>query len=165
MLRGKHKEVEALFLWHEHLRGKGLPVTGPMLQEKALKCKLEIVEGEETEFTASDGWLDRWIGGKKRFGVRQLTINGEALSAKTDAAPIFKDYLGSLIEKEGITGDQLYNCDETGLDYKIPPIKNPRIKAGECCPGIQKKQGAGNGAGLWQCYRKPQAQTNVDWKV
>jgi hypothetical protein len=35
MLKGKHKEVEeALFLWHEHLRGKGVPVTGPILQEK-----------------------------------------------------------------------------------------------------------------------------------
>ena len=40
MLKGKHKEVEeALFLWHEHLRGKGLPVYGLILQEKALQFK------------------------------------------------------------------------------------------------------------------------------
>ena len=47
MLKGKHKEFEeALFLWHEHLRGKGLSVTGPILQEKALQFKRHI-EGED----------------------------------------------------------------------------------------------------------------------
>ena len=68
MLKGKHKEVEeALFLWHEHLRGKGLPVSGPILQEKALQFKRQI-EGEDSEFTASDGWLDRW---KKKIQYSQ----------------------------------------------------------------------------------------------
>lgn len=46
MLKGKQKEVEeALFLWHEHLRGK-VPVTGPILQEKALEFKRQI-EGQD----------------------------------------------------------------------------------------------------------------------
>ena len=59
MQKGKHKEVEeALFLWHEHLRGNSLPVSGPILQEKALQFKQQIEE--DSEFTASDGWLDRW---------------------------------------------------------------------------------------------------------
>ena len=40
-VKGKHKEVEeALFLWHEHFREKGLPVTGPILQEKSYHCNL-----------------------------------------------------------------------------------------------------------------------------
>ena len=40
VLKGKYKEVEeALFLWHELLRGKGLPVTGAILKEKAFQFK------------------------------------------------------------------------------------------------------------------------------
>jgi hypothetical protein len=124
MLKGKHKEVEeALFLWHEHfLRGKGVPVTGPILQEKALEFKRQI-EGQNSEFTASDGWLDRR---KKRFGIRQITVNGEALSADKKAVPVFKDHLFKLIEKEGISGEQLYNCDEPGLNYKMLPAKKKK---------------------------------------
>lgn len=137
MLTGKHREVEeALFLWHQHLRGKGLPVSGPMLQEKALKFKTEI-EGADIEFTASDGWLDRW---KKRFGVRQLIISGEALSAKKDAVPDFKKYLHELIEKEGISGEQLYNCDETGLNFKMLPAYTLASKQEAAAPGFKKSK-------------------------
>ncbi|XP_044311435.1 jerky protein homolog-like [Varanus komodoensis] len=137
MLKGKHKEVEeALFLWHEHLRGKGLPVTGPILQKKALQLKRQI-EGEDSEFTASDGWLDRW---KKRFSIHQITISGEALSADKEAVPLFKDYLFKLIEKEGISGEQLYNCDETGLNYKMLPTKMLASKKEAAAPGYKKSK-------------------------
>ncbi|XKL67189.1 hypothetical protein PGB90_010609 [Kerria lacca] len=34
---------------------------------------------EEEQFTASNGWLDRW---KKRYGIRKLKICEEKLSAE-----------------------------------------------------------------------------------
>jgi len=137
MHKGKHVEVEeALFLWHEHLRGKGVPVAGPMLQEKALHFKREI-EGEDGEFTASDGWLDRW---KKRYGIRQLSLSGEALSANKDAVPEFKTLLFSILDKEGISGDQLYNCDETSLNFKMLPTKTLASKKETSAPGYKKSK-------------------------
>jgi hypothetical protein len=54
----------------------GSPVSGPMLQAKALEYHKNFKDGEET-FTASEGWLDQW----KRYGIRQLNISGEKLSA------------------------------------------------------------------------------------
>lgn len=137
MKKSDHPAVEeALFLWHEHLRGKGLPVTGPLLHEKALKFKLEI-EGESGEFTASDGWIDRW---KKRYGVRQVTISGESLSANKEAVPRFKSYLFELMDDLGISGEQLYNCDETGLNYRMLPSKTLASKKETSAPGYKKSK-------------------------
>lgn len=62
------KTSEALFLWFSQQRQKGCPISGPILQEKALFFRNQLKEGED-DFTASVGWLDRW---KKRYGVRQL---------------------------------------------------------------------------------------------
>lgn len=137
MQKGKHLEVEeALFLWYEQLRGKGFPVSGPLLQEKALHFS-KTIEGEDTIFTASDGWLDRW---KKRFGIRQLTISGESLSADKDAVPAFKTHLCSILEKEELFPEQLYNCDETGLNYKILPTKTLASKKEATAPGYKKSK-------------------------
>lgn len=137
MQQGKHVEVEeALYLWYENLRGKGLPVSGPLLQEKAIQFKKQI-KGDDGEFTASDGWLDRW---KKRFGVRQMTISGEALSANKDAVPDFKKHFFDLLDKEGISGEQVYNCDETGLNYRTLPSKTLASKQEKATPGFKKSK-------------------------
>lgn len=37
----------------------GCPVSGPILQEKALFFRKEFEEGDE-KFTASVGWFDKW---------------------------------------------------------------------------------------------------------
>lgn len=137
MKKGEHSKVEeALFLWHEQVRGKGLPVSGSLLQEKALQFHRKL-EYEISDFTASAGWLDRW---KKRYGVRQLTIKGESLSANKDAVTDFKSCLHKLIEKEGISGNQLYNCDETGLNYKMLPTKTLASKQEAAAPGYKKSK-------------------------
>jgi hypothetical protein len=49
------KVSEALFLWFTQQRG--VPITGPLLQEKALVFHKEFNEGE-SNFTASIGWID-----------------------------------------------------------------------------------------------------------
>lgn len=60
------KVSEALYLWFTQHREKGILISGPILQEKALKFRNELNEGDPT-FTVSVGWLDRW---KKRYGIR-----------------------------------------------------------------------------------------------
>ena len=66
------KVSEALYLWFVQKRGDSVPISGPMLQQKALKFREEFKEGDPN-FTASVGWLDRW---KKRYRVRHLNIWG-----------------------------------------------------------------------------------------
>lgn len=96
------KVNEALFLWFTQCRSKGLPVTGPILQEKALQFNKKI--GSDPNFKASEGWLEKW---KNRYGVRKLHISGEKLSANENAVGEFKTFLHKLLDEEGISGDQL----------------------------------------------------------
>ena len=77
---------------------------------------------------------------EKRFSFRQITISVEALSADIEAVPLFKDNLFKFIEKEGISGEQLYNCDETGLNYKMLPTKTLASKREAAAPGYKKSK-------------------------
>jgi hypothetical protein len=53
---------------------------------------------------------------------------------------VFKDNLFKLIGKEGIFGEQLYNCDETGLNYKMLPAKTLASKKEAAAPGYKKSK-------------------------
>lgn len=64
---------------------KGCHLSVPILQAKALHFRNELNEDEE-DFFASSGWLDRW---KRQYGVRQLKICGEKLSADSEAVVLF----------------------------------------------------------------------------
>ena len=73
------------------------------MQEKVLKFYEEFQKGEPG-FTASVGWLDRW---KKRYGNRQVNVCGKKLSADLENVNKFKENFHRLIEKEGLSGDQI----------------------------------------------------------
>ena len=53
--------------------------------------------------------------------MRKLQNSGEKLSANQDDVDNFKTFLHSFVDEHGISGEQLYNCDETGLNYKMLP--------------------------------------------
>ena len=82
--------------------------------------------GELEKFNASEGWLHRW---KKRHGIRHVIIVGEKLSADDGAA---KDFVVQKFEKlvteHNLVADQIYNVDETGLNYKMLPKKTLAAK-------------------------------------
>ena len=86
------------------------------------------------------------------------TISGEALSADIKAVPLFKNNIFKFIEKEGISGKQLYNCNETGLNYKMLPTKTLASKKK---PLHQDTRKARNESPSWlavmQKNRQPQA--------
>ena len=73
---------EATYKWYRKARSKNIPVTGPMLQEKAKRANEELVDAT---FKASNGWLDRF---KKRYNITSKVISGEAgdISEKTAAS-------------------------------------------------------------------------------
>ena len=119
---------KALYLWFVQQRSLGAPVSGPILCEKALQLNAKIHTQEDrtsssaadNNFKASKGWLWRFCN---RHGMKQLAIQGESLSSDTSAVSPFKEKLKKLIESESLTLTQIYNCDETGLFYKILPNK------------------------------------------
>lgn len=54
----------------------------------------------ETEFKASEGWLEKW---KNRYGIRKPQLSAEKLSADKNAVEEFKSFLHRLIVEEGIS--------------------------------------------------------------
>lgn len=55
---------DALFMWFEQERQRGVPISGSILTDKALNLNTKL-EGDPN-FTASIGWFARW---KDRHGV------------------------------------------------------------------------------------------------
>lgn len=130
------KTSEALYLWFSSMREKGWPISGPILQEKALYFQRQLQEGES--FSASTGWLDKW---KKRYGVRQLHISGEKLSADNESADSFvTTKFKKLVDEEGYSLDQIYNCDETGLNFRMLPNKSLVHRKETRAPGFKKSK-------------------------
>jgi len=125
---------EALFLWFCAERERGLPISGPIIQQKALSLNKQLPHGDPS-FTASQGWLDRW---KKRHGVRQLAITGESLSGDNISAEKFKKEFEEFIKQEQLTAEQIYNADESGLFYRMLPSKTLASKLEDSAKGYKK---------------------------
>lgn len=122
---------EALHLWFTQAREKGTPISGPILMEKA-KMLSEMMGESYKDFSASSGWLDRW---KTRYGVRKLNLCGEKMSADEDAVNVFKTEFEDLIKNKGYNKDQIFNADETGLNFKMLPRKSLASKSEASAPG------------------------------
>ncbi len=58
--------------WFTRARSKNIPVSGKMIQEKALMYAAEL---GHSELTASNGWLARW---QARHNVRMSILSGES---------------------------------------------------------------------------------------
>ncbi|XP_055708779.1 jerky protein homolog-like [Phlebotomus papatasi] len=124
---------EALSLWYFYMRDKGVPMQGYLLQEKARQYHQIFKDGREN-FCASAGWLDRW---KKRLGIRQLAVCGESLSSREDQLPEFMERFQNIVQEEGLSYEQLYNADETGLYWRKLPNKTLVEKDRKSAPGFK----------------------------
>lgn len=62
---------------------------------------------------------------ENRYAIRQVNLYGEKLSADQDAVNIFKTEMDGLLTN--YTKDQIYNADETGLNFKMLSKKSQRI--------------------------------------
>ena len=63
---------QALYAWFVEMRQQGVPLSGPVLREKALNYAKEL---DIKYFTVSNGWYDRW---KNSHDVPFKEISGEA---------------------------------------------------------------------------------------
>ena len=113
---------QAMHLWFTRERHKGTPISGVLVMEKARLLYAQLYpDKNEDDFKASTGWLQRF---KQRHGIRQLRLQGETLSADVAAAAdelvkFFNEY----VEEHQLSLHQIFNCDETGLYWRLLPNK------------------------------------------
>jgi len=130
---GKHANLEELlFQWLKQKRSLGISIAGPMIQEKALFFNHQL--GGPDSFKASQGWLEKF---KRRFGIRQISVQGESLSANKDGATQFQKELKNIIENGQYSLENIYNADETGLYVKMLPKKTLALMDEKQAPGLK----------------------------
>lgn len=122
MKLGDDPELEkAVYIWFRQKRMEGVPISGPLLCEKAIELyKTLHKDAKDSDFVASEGWKWRFC---KRHGIRQLSLQGEKLAADSDAASEFIESFPKFVKESGYSLDQIFNCDETGLNFRLLPTK------------------------------------------
>lgn len=111
---------KAMFSWFVGQRVDGAPISGPLIQAKAVELHEALRDdtAQPSSFKCSTGWLSRW---KQRHGVRHVRISGEIRSSDVEAAEAFIPKLQEMVEESDLSPEQVYNADETGLYYKMLP--------------------------------------------
>lgn len=131
MKTGEFPQVEdSLYLWFLQERKRHTPISGEILKEKARFFYRKIMENDD--FHASEGWLDKF---KRRFGIRLLSMTGEKLSCDIDSVEPFMQEFKQVIDEMGLTPDQVYNADESGLFWRLLPHKTFVHRAEASAPG------------------------------
>ena len=104
---------KAVFLWFNQKRIEGVPITGPILCKKAIQLHKKLY-GDQSQFSGSTGWQWRLC---KCHRIRNLSLQGENLSADKEAGGEFISSFAGFIEQHHLT--QIFNCDETGLNFHL----------------------------------------------
>ncbi len=116
---------ERVFDWFCTARGRGFPVSGTMIQEKAVLLSAEYDDADA--FVASNGWLDRW---KKRFNVKCSVLSGESAGVSEEDVADWAKRLPNIID--GYDMSDIFNADETGLYYRALPTRSMVTKEDKC---------------------------------
>ncbi|KAG5880840.1 hypothetical protein JTB14_027621 [Gonioctena quinquepunctata] len=118
---------EALIQWFKITRNKGIPVSGPMLQEKAniFATRFDILD-----FNCSASWISRF---KVRHNIVAGKIVGESSSVDQNLTTNWLTSVWPNLRRE-FSDDETFNADETGLFYKLMPDKTLKFR-GENCGG------------------------------
>ena len=105
-------------------RRLGINMTFDDTKNKAMEC-FNYLKEEETspvpDFIASMSWFYKF---KTRYGFHSVKRSGEAKSANEDAAASYPDRLKTIIEEGMYKPKQVFNMDETGLQWKKMPERS-----------------------------------------
>ena len=83
---------ELLFRWFKGAREKNIPLSGPILQEKALDFAREM---KLDDFKASNGWLDSW---RSRYGIGFFKVCGKSSDVNLNVVSEFKAKLSEIVK-------------------------------------------------------------------
>lgn len=122
-----------LYDWYCAARQKKIPVSGPILQEKALEIAKNL--GCSEEFKASNGWLHRF---KTRHNLCSKILCGESADVPAIVAEDWKKKVAGFCE--AYAQRDIFNCDETGLFYRALPNRTLCLKKEKCYGGKKAKQ-------------------------
>lgn len=124
----------ALLNWFKIQRNANIPISGPILQERATQFGVSL--GYGSDFQCSISWISRF---KDRHNINCGKVSGEARSVDES---VTQDWLKNSwpIIKQGYSASDIFNADETGLFYKLTPDKTLRFKHEKCVGGKLSKE-------------------------
>ena len=115
---------EAMYKWFSLARQRSVPVSGPMIREKA--CMIAEKMGHH-KFKASNGWLEKF---KVLHNLKQFAVSGEAADVSEEMVESWKERMKVFME--GYKADDIWNEDETGCFYRALPDKTLSERKREC---------------------------------
>ena len=110
--------------WFCTARSKNMPVTGRLIQEKALMFSLEL--GHD-DFSASNGWLDAF---KRRKNISGAVLSGESADVKEEVVADWTRRLQDICK--GYKLDGIFSADKTRLFHRTLPNRLLVVKGDAC---------------------------------
>ncbi|CDO68936.1 hypothetical protein BN946_scf185000.g79 [Trametes cinnabarina] len=115
----EHPKVTQLMdAWVTQARQAGILLTGEVLRTKWKSFADRVGVPAEERLSLSEGWLNRL---KDRHGLCGIKRHGEAGSVETRTVEEERARIQKLIRNRGYRPCDIYNMDETGLFYQMPP--------------------------------------------
>ena len=126
---GKHQDLEAaLQVWFASSRSQNVVITDAVLREKAKQFGADL---GVTDFQYSNGWLQRF---KSRCGIANQMICGESAGVDPNVVNRGREQAAAWIK--GYALCDVYNLDETGLFYRMPPDRS--LTTADKTKGVKK---------------------------
>lgn len=113
----EHPDLEeSLRAWSLQQLGKGNRLTGDLIRGKAAHFQELLGIPENQRLAFSNGWLDKF---KLRIDLKEHRMHGEAGSASVNDVEAAIRRIQNLTDPYPLC--DIYNFDETGLFYRMPP--------------------------------------------
>ena len=107
---------EALATWFGTMQAKKAVVTDAILIGKGKEFADRL---DCTDFVPNGGWLSRF---KTRNGISLRALHGESASVNVEVVSTARSELKRVLKQYQLC--DIYNVDETGLFYRMPPSKS-----------------------------------------
>ena len=129
----KYEEIDnALLRWFTGKTEEGAAINGPILMEKANKFAKEL--GYD-EFQCSVNWITTF---KERHRIKFRSVQGEERAVDMETVEQWHQTIWPNI-LEIYEPRNIFNCDESGLFYKLLPNKTLAFKGQRCAGGKLSK--------------------------